>query len=184
MNSKVSAVAFLTVFSLSGIIRAEACSPGDAEYDEVFSPSSLVILAEVESYKFDIIENKVCYRTEYKIQKFIFGSHSDHIVVEHCTKPYGNHTDIEEIKGWVIEDNSETVQMFGNYIGANVLVYLTNAKPIRSVVEIEMVSEYRPAITSCWGVHQVNLDSVTEADRAEYLEPLMLEAAGSMDAKE
>ena len=182
MSSSFSSIAFLPVFLLSGVVRAAACSPGDAAYDELFSPNSLVILAEVKSHKLDILEQNACRLTEYKIQKIIFGSHPENIAVEYCGALGGN-ADIEDINGENAEENPETVQMIGNYIGAHVLVFLTNAKPIRSVVKIEMVSEYRPAITSCWGVHQVNLDTMTAAEKAEYLEPLMLEASGSTDGK-
>lgn len=184
MSTNFSAIGMLfAIIIFSGISRVEACTPGNYEYDELASADSLITVAKIAKHEFNIHDDKVCFRTHYKIDRIIFGSHSKDIVVDYCLSSNKDTPYLQSEKKEMIDAMPEYEKFFGYYAGAEVILFLTKADPIRGESKSNFLSEYRPQRHSCWEIHQIDMAPLTEAQRSEYLESLRIEIEEAVEGK-
>ncbi|QFT33213.1 hypothetical protein FIV00_22165 [Labrenzia sp. THAF82] len=142
---------------------ALACpQPVSGEYDKPSLEDALGFVANVVAYELQITEESVCQKTTYDIQEVLIGEYEGLLTSEVC---YANDEDFQGEKGveGQIEEMSGYDRMIGNYPGA-------------LVPKIVFQTQYRPAITSCWPVYQLDIGELPEEKRhsliSEYREEL------------
>ncbi|MES0807945.1 hypothetical protein ABLO27_00580 [Roseibium sp. SCPC15] len=150
-------------------LPAVACQLGPYEYDDPFAPEALTIIAEVTEYDFAISERGACFRTGYAIREVLLGAHVGPLEVEVCYEFEADTRSFEAQSDEWRQSQAEFDQITGNFEGALVMALLTKGSPTNAAPSMLPQSEYRPAITSCWGVFQFNLGDMTDEQRATYL---------------
>lgn len=156
---------------------ALACpQPVSGEYDKPSLEDALGFVANVVAYELQITEESVCQKTTYDIQEVLIGEYEGLLTSEVC---YANDEDFQGEKGveGQIEEMSGYDRMIGNYPGALVVGLLTRQTTPGSLVpKIVFQTQYRPAITSCWPVYQLDIGELPEEKRhsliSEYREEL------------
>lgn len=161
-------VLILALISLSCLAAtAQACSvPKPGEYDEPERDEVLAIIAHVVSHDLQITKESVCSKTTYDIQELLVGNHNGLLVSEVCyvnTEPPQDESHVSS----QIEEMTEYNWAIGNYPGALVAALLTRQREPGSLVPtILSQTEFRPAITSCWFAHQVNIGVMPDEMRS------------------
>lgn len=155
---------------LSTPSSAWACpAPKPGEYDEPSRNEALGVIATVVSYDHQITRESICEKATYSIEKLLFGDLDGLLVSEVCYVNSQEYQDDSGIADQIVE-MSEYNFAVGNYPGALVAALFTRQKKPGSLVPtILSQSEYRPAITSCWFSHQVNIGAMPEEMRRKRL---------------
>ncbi|MEM9632265.1 MAG: hypothetical protein AAGA50_13120 [Pseudomonadota bacterium] len=158
---------------------AHACPMPDAgDYDEATGPDALIMLAEVMSIEFHSNEVANCSKAVYKVLEIFEGPHFTKVESQACFVREADEAKVDDLPFESLEELSENRYESGFYSGALVMVSLTRQKePGRLLPPIQSQSEYRPAITSCWGFPHFNFGLLTEEESSEFLIELREAAA-------
>ncbi|MES0879729.1 hypothetical protein [Roseibium sp. SCP14] len=161
------------VFAILGgggfVLPAHACQPMGLEYDDPFAPEALAIIGKVTAFNFEISERGICVKTDYDIRENLTGAYNGPLEVEVCYQGEEDTRSFDEQMAEWTKNQAEMNRVTGNYEGAEVVAVLTKATPVSAVPPILSQTEYRPAITSCWFIHQVNLGEMSDEQKASYL---------------
>lgn len=158
---------------------ALACMPGaPGDYDRPTAEEALAVLASVEAYEFVATAAHVCMRTSYAMREVFLGAAEGIVETEVCL-PNDGYVEVGE--DGLFEKSDEMVeyeQLAGFYPGALVVTLLTSQKtPGRLFPDLTSGTKYRPAITSCWMYHQMNVGVLSEPERAKTIERITSEIA-------
>lgn len=150
---------------------AQGCPmPEPGDYDEAIGADALMILADVVSMEFFSNEDANCSKAVYRVQETFVGPQYDVVESQACFVREADEVKIDDLAVESSEELSEARRNSGFYPGASVLVSLTRqTKPGKLLPSIQSQSEYRPALTSCWGFPHVNIGILTEEQRSDFI---------------
>ena len=164
---------------------AHACPmPEPGDYDEATGPDALMMLAEVMSIEFSSNEVANCSKAVYKVREIFEGPHFHKVESQACFVRGAGDAKVDDLSFESLEELSENRYKSGFFTGALVMVALTRQKtPGKLLPPIQSQSEYRPAMTSCWGFPHFNFGALTEEQSLEFLTELR-EAAAERKAEQ
>jgi len=174
MKVRLRSLLFSVLVAGCAVGVAQACpEPEPGEYDEATGPNALVILAEVLSIDFSSNEDANCSRAVYEVRETFLGPQFDVVESQACFVREVGDVKVRDLSFESSEELSKSRHESGFYPGALVLVSLTRqVEPGRLLPPIQSQSEYRPALTSCWGYPHVNIGILPQEQRSELISGL------------
>ena len=142
---------------------AQACSPGKDEYDDIYSPETLIVRALITSLDVKVDIQKMCWNTRYDVREIFWGKLTGPLEVSICSLR-SDHEGVDD------EQVSRDLEESGWKQGTEVIAGFTIRPPLKGMKVVpQPAGMFRLLTVPCWPFH-VRIDNASDSERSAFLE--------------